>query len=129
MEKKEQRFWTKHLWMKDWGAKRIHQDLVTTLSDNAYGVSQIKIWLKASKEMLRILQGSDRNQFEGITTHDVSRFRYSYQSSKTPARSPADVILRTRQAIGAKKTMVTLFFAARKLSVLDVMPKRCKYNQ
>jgi hypothetical protein len=39
MEKEEQRFVIKYLWMKDWGAKRIHQELVTRLGDDAYRVS------------------------------------------------------------------------------------------
>jgi hypothetical protein len=46
MEKEEQRFVIKYFWMKDWGAKRIHQELVITLGDDVYGVSQIKIWLQ-----------------------------------------------------------------------------------
>jgi hypothetical protein len=43
MEKEEQRFVIKCFWMKDWGAKRIRQEPVATLGDEAYGVSQIKI--------------------------------------------------------------------------------------
>jgi hypothetical protein len=45
------------------------------------------------------------------------------------ARSPVDLIPRTRRAIGVKKIMITLFFTARKLIVVDVMPKGWKYNQ
>jgi hypothetical protein len=45
MEKEKQRFVIKYLWMKDWGAKEIHQEPVTTLGEDAYGVSQINIWL------------------------------------------------------------------------------------
>jgi transposase len=46
MEKEEWRFVTRYFWMKDWGAKGIHQDPVTTLGEDAYAVSQIKIWLR-----------------------------------------------------------------------------------
>jgi hypothetical protein len=46
MEKEEQRFMMKFLWLKDWGAKRIHNELMSTLGDDSYGVSQIKIWLQ-----------------------------------------------------------------------------------
>jgi hypothetical protein len=60
---------------------------------------------------------------------DESWFQYIYPSSEMFARSPADVILWTPQAIGANKIMITLFFTARKLSALDVMPKGWKYNQ
>jgi hypothetical protein len=42
MEKEEQRFIIKYFWMKQWGAKRIHQQLVTRLGDDIYGVSQLK---------------------------------------------------------------------------------------
>jgi hypothetical protein len=36
----------KFLWLKGWGAKRIHEELMSTLGDDSYGVSQIKIWLQ-----------------------------------------------------------------------------------
>jgi hypothetical protein len=38
----------KFLWLKSWGAKRIHEELMSTLGDNSYAVSQIKIWLQKS---------------------------------------------------------------------------------
>jgi hypothetical protein len=34
------------LWLKGWGAKRMHEKLMSTLGDNSYRVSQIKIWLQ-----------------------------------------------------------------------------------
>jgi transposase len=46
MEKKEQRLMMKFLWMKGWGAKRIREKLMSTLGDDSYGISQIKIWLQ-----------------------------------------------------------------------------------
>jgi hypothetical protein len=46
MEKEEQRFVMKFLWLKGWGAKRIHEELMSTLGDDSYGVPQIKIWLQ-----------------------------------------------------------------------------------
>jgi hypothetical protein len=36
----------KFLRLKDWGAKRIHEELMSTLGDDSYAVSQIKIWLQ-----------------------------------------------------------------------------------
>jgi hypothetical protein len=39
------------------------------------------------------------------------------------ARAPSEVIPRTRQTTGAEKTMITIFFTARQLIVLDVLPK------
>jgi hypothetical protein len=46
MEKEEQRFMMKFLWLKGWIAKRIHEELINTLGDDSYAVSQIKIWLQ-----------------------------------------------------------------------------------
>jgi hypothetical protein len=46
MEKEEQRFAMKLLWLKGWGAKKIHKELMSILGDGSYGVSQIKIWLQ-----------------------------------------------------------------------------------
>jgi transposase len=36
----------KFLWLKGWSARRIHEEPMTTLGDDSYGVSQIKIWLQ-----------------------------------------------------------------------------------
>jgi hypothetical protein len=49
MKKEEQRFVMKFLWLKGWGAKRIHEELMSTLGDDSYKVSQIKTWLQKSK--------------------------------------------------------------------------------
>jgi hypothetical protein len=46
MEKEEQRFVMKFLWLKGRGAKRIHEELMSTLGDDSYAVSQIKIWIQ-----------------------------------------------------------------------------------
>jgi hypothetical protein len=46
MEKEEQRFVMKFLRLKGWGAKRIHEELMSTLGDDPYGASQNKIWLQ-----------------------------------------------------------------------------------
>jgi hypothetical protein len=45
------------------------------------------------------------------------------------ARAPSEVIPRTRQTNAAKKTMITIFFTARPLTLLDVLPKGSKFNQ
>jgi hypothetical protein len=79
--------------------------------------------------MLQILQGSEANKFKEIGTRDESWFRYSYPSSKMFAQSPAEVIQRKQQVIGAKETMITLFLTTRKPIVLDVRPKGHNYNQ
>jgi hypothetical protein len=46
MEKEKQRFTMKFLWLKGWCAESIHEELMSTLGDGSYGVSQIKIWLQ-----------------------------------------------------------------------------------
>jgi hypothetical protein len=46
MEKEEQRFMMKFRWMKGWGAKRIHEERMSTVGDDSYEVSQIEIWLQ-----------------------------------------------------------------------------------
>jgi hypothetical protein len=45
------------------------------------------------------------------------------------ARAPSEVIPRTRQTIGAKKTMITIFFTVGQLIRLDILPKGSKFNQ
>jgi hypothetical protein len=78
---------------------------------------------------LRVLQDAESNDFEGIATGDESWFRYCYPSLTKFAQPPFDVIPRTRQTIGAKKIMITIFFTARELILLDVLPKGSKFNQ
>jgi hypothetical protein len=51
--------------------------------------------------MLRILQESKTNDFDGIGTGDDSWFQHATASSKMFSRSAADVIPRTWQAVGA----------------------------
>jgi hypothetical protein len=46
MDEKEQRSLVKYFWMKNWRSKKIHQEFVVTLGADAYGRSQIKIWLQ-----------------------------------------------------------------------------------
>jgi transposase len=46
MEREEQRFVMKFLGLEGWGAKRIHEELMSTLGGDSYTVSQIKIWLQ-----------------------------------------------------------------------------------
>jgi hypothetical protein len=78
---------------------------------------------------MRVLQDVESNDFEGIATGDESWFRYCYPPSTMFARAPSEVIPRTQQTIGAKKTMITIFFTARQRILLDVLPKDSKFNQ
>jgi hypothetical protein len=46
MDKEEQRFVARFFWLKGWESKKNHQGLMIILGDDAYGLSQIKIWLQ-----------------------------------------------------------------------------------
>jgi hypothetical protein len=79
--------------------------------------------VQTAKEMLMILQESETNHFDGIATGEESWFQHATASSKMFARSAANVIPRTQQAVGAKKTMIAVFFTAKNFIVFDVLPK------
>jgi hypothetical protein len=72
--------------------------------------------VEASTKMLRILHESEENHFEETATGYKSWFQYSYShpSSKIFAPSPTGVIPRTRQTIGTKQTMTTIFVTGHK---------------
>jgi hypothetical protein len=91
--------------------------------------AQKVIRFEASTKILRIPHKSEENLFEGIVTGDESSFQWPYPSSEMFAWSPTDVIPRTRQAIGTRKSMITIFFTGRKLIVLNILPKGSKFNQ
>jgi hypothetical protein len=50
-------------------------------------------------------------------------------SLKIFARSAADLIPRTRQVVGAKQTLITVFFTAKKPLMFDVFPRSSTFNQ
>jgi hypothetical protein len=85
--------------------------------------------VETAKGMLVILQESETNDFDGITTGDESWFQHIMVSSKMFARSAEDVIPKTRQVVSAKKTIITVFFAAKKLIMFDVLPRGNIFNQ
>jgi hypothetical protein len=72
--------------------------------------------VEASTEMPRILHESEENLFEEIAIDDKFWFQYSHPGSKMFRRLPRDVIQRTRQAIGTKESILTIFFTGRKQS-------------
>jgi hypothetical protein len=49
MEKEQQRFIVTFFWLKGWGSKKFHQKLMSTLEDDAFWLSQIKIRLQRFK--------------------------------------------------------------------------------
>jgi hypothetical protein len=78
--------------------------------------------------MLTILRESETNDFDGVTTGHESWFQHRTASSKMFAGSAADLIPRARQAVGAKKAMIMVFSTAKKLIVLDVLPRGSTFN-
>jgi hypothetical protein len=92
-------FTVKEIFQRELGIKKFPQRwFLHSLSD-----AQMVARVEATKEMLRILQESETNDFDGIATGDLSWFQHTMVSSNMPARSAADVISRTRQAVGATK--------------------------
>jgi hypothetical protein len=85
--------------------------------------------VEVAKEMLRILQESETNDFDGISIGEESWFQHTTASSKTFASLAPNAIPRTRQAVGTKKPMIKAFFTAKKLITFDVLPRRNTFNQ
>jgi hypothetical protein len=81
------------------GMKNFSRCLVPHFRSSGHKAARVK----ASKEILRILQEPKTNHFDRIATGDESWFRYFYLCSNTFAQSPAEVIPRRRWAIGADK--------------------------
>jgi hypothetical protein len=80
--------------------------------------------VEASKGKLQILQESKTNSFNGMSMDNESWCRYFDSCSEMSPQSPAEVILRTRQAVGAKHTMIMVFFIAPKLILPPVIQPR-----
>jgi hypothetical protein len=85
--------------------------------------------VETSADLLQILNDLQADCFDGITTGDESWFQYLYESSAMFAKSPSDVVPRTRKGIGVKKTGITIFFTHRKLLIAKDLPKGQKHNQ
>jgi hypothetical protein len=84
--------------------------------------------VEAAKEMLRILQKLETNDFDGLATGEESWFQHTTASSKMFAGSAADIMPRTQKEVGAKQTMIMVFFTAKKLIVFDVLPSVSIFN-
>jgi hypothetical protein len=84
---------------RELGMKRFSRRCVPYSLSDAEKIARVE----SAKEMLGILQESETNDFDNIATGDESSFQNIMASSKMFARSAADVIPRTRQAVGAKK--------------------------
>jgi hypothetical protein len=85
--------------------------------------------VEAAKEMSRVLQESETNNFATIATGDEYWFQHTTESLTMFARSAAYVISRTRQAVGAKKTMAAVFFTAKKFILFTVLPRGRTFNR
>jgi hypothetical protein len=79
--------------------------------------------------LFEMLQLYAEHNFEAITTGDKSWFLYITYGDSMFANSAREVVLRTKQNISAKKTMVTIFVTSTRLLVLNLLPKDTKFNQ
>jgi histone-lysine N-methyltransferase SETMAR len=85
--------------------------------------------VKCSRALLLRLQQLQQFDFEGITTGDESWFRYQYDSDSMFARSADMVVPRLRAGFQVKKTMVTIFFTATRLLILNCLPQGQVFTQ
>jgi histone-lysine N-methyltransferase SETMAR len=118
-------FTVKEILQRELGMRKVSWRWIPHSLSDAQKVARIK----AAKEMLRILEESETIDFNGIATGNESWFQHTTASSKMFAGSAADVIPRTPQAVGAKQTMITVFFNARKRIMFDVLPRGSIFNQ
>jgi hypothetical protein len=89
MEKEEQRFVMKFLWLEGWGAKRIHEELMNILGDDSYRVSQIKIWLQKFRSGDLSCKDSPRSGRPLLTLEsqlEVFMQKYPFTSARVIAR-------------------------------------------
>jgi len=83
----------------------------------------------AANRMLEVLELKRSDFFEGITTGDESWFRYSYCSDHMYAESAEAVVPRVRLSVATKKVMLTVFFTASRLIVLQELPKGSTFTR
>jgi hypothetical protein len=89
----------KDILQRELGMRKFSRRWVPHFLGPAQKVARVEVFTT----ILRVLQDAESNHFKGIATDDESWFRYCYPSSTMFARAPCEVILRTRQTIGAKK--------------------------
>jgi hypothetical protein len=89
----------KDILQRELGIRQLSRRWVPHFLSPAQKVARVE----ASKIILRVLQDAESNYFKGIATGDESWFRYCYPSSTMYARTPSEVIPRTRETTGAKK--------------------------
>jgi transposase len=123
MEKEEQRFVMKFLWLKDLGAKRIREELMSTLGDDLYGVSQIKIWLQKFRNGDLSCKDSPRSgrplltlglQFEAfMQKYPFARARVIAQHFLTTILTIKDILQRELGVRKLSRRWVPHFFQSR----------------
>jgi hypothetical protein len=115
----------KKILQRELGMRKFSRGWVPHLLIDAQKVA----WVEAVKEMLKILQESEKNDFDSIATGDESWSQHTTASSKMLARSAADVMPRKRQAVGAKRPIITVFFTAKKIIMFHILPRGSTFNQ
>jgi hypothetical protein len=114
----------KEIFAGDLGLKKLTQRWVPhTLSD-----PQKVMRVHASSELLQIL-----NDLEAVFWWNYNRRwvidHYLCESSAMFAKSPGDVIPRTRKEFGVKKTMSPILYTNRKLLIAECLRKCQKHSQ
>jgi hypothetical protein len=88
----------KEIIQRELGMRRFSRRWVPHSMSDAQKVARVE----AAKEMLKISQEPEKNDFDGIAAGDESWFQHTTAPSKMFARLTAVVIPRTQQAVGAK---------------------------
>jgi hypothetical protein len=110
---------------RELGTRKFSRHWVAHFLSDAQKVARVE----AAKEMSRILQESETNDFDGIATGEESQFQHITASLKMFARSAIHVILRTRQVVGTKTIVIALFVTAKILLVFNVLTSSSTFNQ
>jgi hypothetical protein len=89
----------KEILLRDLGLTKFTRPGVPYTLSNPQKVMRVE----ASNEMLQILKDLEADSFDGITADDESWFHYLNELSAMFAKSPCDVVPRTRKEIGMEK--------------------------
>jgi histone-lysine N-methyltransferase SETMAR len=110
---------------RDHGLKKIPPSIGATSAQLITKTNPVN----SSRALLQLLQKLQPFDFKGITTGDESWFSYEYESVSMFAPSADMVLPRWRAGFQVKKTMITVFFTAMRLMVLNSLPKTQSFTQ
>jgi hypothetical protein len=108
----------KEILQKGLGMRKFSRRWVPHSLSDAQKVARVE----AAKEMLKILQESEMNDFDVISTGDESWFQHlRHLRQCLPVRQ--QMLFRGHARQLARKTMITVLFTAKKLIVFDALPR------